>query len=105
MDCGRCCCHQGHCTHSFRGHKGIVLRVLFHPEPRRLLLFTASDDAEVKMWDLKSRSLLASLDGHFSAVTGLGVSPCGGMLLSAGRDKVRGTCITTVDPAWLYESP
>jgi hypothetical protein len=38
---------QGHCTHSFRGHKGIVLRVLFHPEPQKLMLFTSSDDAEV----------------------------------------------------------
>ena len=77
-----------------------MLRVLFHPEPRRLLLFTASDDAEVKMWDLKSRSLLASLDGHFSAVTGLGVSPCGGMLLSAGRDKVR--VYHRESPLWMW---
>eukprot|EP00959_Pyramimonas_sp_CCMP1952_P125284 2619299-Pyramimonas_sp.AAC.1 len=79
---------QGHCTHSFRGHKGVVISVLFHPDARKLLLFTGSDDAELRVWDLATRSPLATLDGHFSAVTGLSVSPCGQVLLSAGRDKV-----------------
>ncbi|KAK3279341.1 hypothetical protein CYMTET_12771 [Cymbomonas tetramitiformis] len=80
--------NEGHCTHSFRGHKGIVLQVLFHPEPRRLQLFTSTDDSEVKIWDLKKRVLLKQLDGHFSAVPSLAISPCGGLLLSGGRDKV-----------------
>jgi WD40 repeat protein len=28
----------GFCTHAFRGHKGIVTSVEFHPDPRRLLV-------------------------------------------------------------------
>jgi|AntRauMFilla1563_2_1112583.scaffolds.fasta_scaffold77755_2 U3 small nucleolar RNA-associated protein 13 len=64
------------------------MKVLFHPDPRRLILFTGSDDAELRVWDLATRSPLATLDGHFSAVTGLAVSLCGQVLLSAGRDKV-----------------
>lgn len=43
---------KGFCTHNFRGHKGIVTLVKFHPDPQRLQLFSASDDCTVKMWNL-----------------------------------------------------
>lgn len=36
----------GFCTHSFAGHEGVVLRVLFHP--KQLLLFSAGDDSQVR---------------------------------------------------------
>ena len=65
-----------------------MLQVAFHPEPRRLVLYTSSDEGEVKAWDLATRAPLATLDGHFSAVTSLALSPCGRLLLSAARDKV-----------------
>lgn len=28
----------GFCTHAFRGHKGIVTSVVFHPDTKRLLV-------------------------------------------------------------------
>lgn len=40
------------------------------------------------MWDLVTRSCVAKLAGHFSAVTSLALSPDGWQLLSGGRDKV-----------------
>lgn len=78
----------GYCTHVFKGHSGVVLRVIFHPDPNRLQVISAGDDAEVRVWDLNERSCTFVLKGHFSAVTGLAVSPDGWTLLSAGRDKV-----------------
>lgn len=58
----------GYCTHAFTKHKGIVLRVVIHP--RELLVIAATQDAEVLVWDLVSKTMRFSLQGHFSAVTG-----------------------------------
>jgi U3 small nucleolar RNA-associated protein 13 len=44
--------------------------------------------AQVRVWDLVTRSCVAKLSGHFSAVTSLALSPDGWQLLSGGRDKV-----------------
>ena len=49
----------GFCTHSFSGHGGVVLRVAFHP--KQLLLFSASDDSEVRVWDLVEKKCTAVL--------------------------------------------
>lgn len=79
---------RGYCTHAFKGHGGVVLCCRFHPDPKRLVLFTGGDDASVRVWSLETRKCTHALSGHFSAVTALAVSPCGERLLSAGRDKV-----------------
>ncbi|KAK6936527.1 WD40 repeat [Dillenia turbinata] len=63
----------GFCTHFFKGHKGIVTTIMFHPDPNRLLLFSGSDDASVRVWDLMSKKCVATLEKHFSAVTSLSV--------------------------------
>lgn len=78
----------GFCTHFFKGHKGVVTTILFHPDPNHLLLFSGSDDASVRVWDLVSKKCLAVLAKHFSTVTSLTISENGWTLLSAGRDKV-----------------
>ncbi len=36
---------------------GVVLKVLFHP--KQLLLFSAGDDAEVRVWDLVTKECVA----------------------------------------------
>ncbi|KAG9457271.1 hypothetical protein H6P81_001779 [Aristolochia fimbriata] len=77
-----------YCTHSFKGHKGVVTSIMFHPAPDNLLLFSGSDDATVRVWDLVSKKCIAVLEKHFSTVTSLAVSENGWTLLSAGRDKV-----------------
>ncbi|ERN15499.1 transducin beta-like protein 3 [Amborella trichopoda] len=78
----------GYCTHFFQGHKGIVTTVVFHPDPQNLILFSGSDDATVRVWNLDSKKCIAVLEKHFSSVTSLGISENGSTLLSAGRDKV-----------------
>jgi U3 small nucleolar RNA-associated protein 13 len=60
--------------------------VLFHP--KQLLLFSAGDDGQVRVWDLVTRGCVGNFTGHFSAVTGLGLSPDGWLLVSGGRDKM-----------------
>lgn len=76
----------GYCTHSFVGHAGIVLRVLFHPNFP--LLATAGDDGVVVILDLTSKKVVYKLTGHVSAVTAIVWTPDGQHILSAGRDKV-----------------
>lgn len=73
-----------------------------------LQLFSAGDDASVRVWDLVTKTCAATLRKHFSAVTGLAVSADGWTLLSVGRDKVANawnlrdnTLITTVP---VYEA-
>ncbi|WCJ27775.1 Transducin beta-like protein 3 [Euphorbia peplus] len=78
----------GFCTHFFKGHKGVVTSVMFHPDTNKMLLFSGSDDATVRVWDLVAKKCVATLEKHFSTVTSLAVSEDGWMLLSAGRDKV-----------------
>ncbi len=66
--------------------RGVVLRVVFHPH--QLQVLTAGDDSDVRVWDLVTKSCVAVLKGHFSAVTALSISHDGWTLLSGGRDKV-----------------
>jgi U3 small nucleolar RNA-associated protein 13 len=76
----------GFCTHSFSGHTGIVLSVLFHS--RELLLVSSGDDGTIILWDMVTKKRRAALRGHVSAVTALAWSRDEWNLLSAGRDKV-----------------
>ncbi|CAH2072580.1 unnamed protein product [Thlaspi arvense] len=82
----------GFCTHYFKGHKGVVSTIMFHPDATKNILFSGSDDATVRAWDLMAKNTekkcLAILEKHFSAVTSIAVSEDGWTLLSAGRDKV-----------------
>ena len=78
----------GFCTHSFAGHTGIVLAVLFHS--RELLLASAGDDGDVLLWNLVTKKKRAALRGHVSAVTALAWTRDEWHLLSGGRDKVVG---------------
>ena len=75
----------GFCTHSFSGHNGLVLRVIFHS--RELLLASAGDDGTVVIWDLVTKKKKCGLRGHVSAVTALAWSQDEWHLLSASRDK------------------
>ncbi|GLT95057.1 hypothetical protein SLE2022_127620 [Rubroshorea leprosula] len=78
----------GFCTHYFKGHKGVVTSIMFHPDSNKNLLFSGSDDATVRVWDLLAKKCVATLDKHFSTVTSMALSEDGLILLSAGRDKV-----------------
>ena len=54
-----------------------------------LQLFSGSDDATVRVWDLLAKKCVATLDKHFSTVTSMAITSDGSTLISAGRDKAR----------------
>lgn len=76
----------GFCTHSFSGHSGIILCVIFHT--RELLLATSGDDGAVILWDLVTKKRRVAFNGHVSAVTALAWTPDHWGLVAGGRDSV-----------------
>lgn len=79
---------KGFCTHSFRGHEGIVSLVQFHPHPNQLVLVSASEDSTVRVWDLYSQKNVAVFRDHLSLVTSVAFSIDGSICITAGRDKI-----------------
>ena len=73
------------CTHQFKGSRGVVGLLKFHPTA--LHLFSSADDLLLKQWDLESGNLVRDYKGHVSAVTSL-VFLDDNTCVSAGRDKV-----------------
>lgn len=51
-------------------------------------MISGGDDSQIKIWDLISKSCVATLQAHFSAVTSLSISEDGWTLFSGGRDGV-----------------
>ena len=83
---------KGFCTHAFRGHAAMVTVAAFHPDPRRLELYTGAHDGEIRAWSLRDRACVGSMKAHTSSVTALAVpmASAGGenVLLSSARDRV-----------------
>lgn len=79
---------KGFCTHVFKGHEGVVHKVIFHPDAERLHLFSSCHDNSIRVWDLRKKRCLARLGSHVSVPAALAFSPDGGTLLSGGRDQL-----------------
>lgn len=72
--------------HHLEGHFMPVRSLVFSPvEPR--LLFSASDDAHVHMYDSEGKSLVGSMSGHASWVLSVDVSPDGAALATGSSDR------------------
>jgi WD40 repeat protein/tetratricopeptide (TPR) repeat protein len=52
-------------------------------------LASGSEDNTIKLWDVESRRLRATLPGHRASVSGLAASPDGRLLVSSGSDLTR----------------
>eukprot|EP00736_Rhodelphis_marinus_P006659 Rmarinus@m.11678 len=76
------------CTHVFREGIGLVSSLTFHPADDRYELMAAGESGDIKLFDLRKKSCIATLGGHMSAPTGVSVSDCGNKLASIARDKV-----------------
>ena len=79
---------RGYCTHSFKQHNDIVPLVLFHPDPHRLQLFSASDDSTLRVYDLVDSKCVADFREHMSVATSVTFTEDGYTAASVGRDKV-----------------
>lgn len=69
---------------SLLGHRDVVTTVLFHPHYS--LLFSASEDATIRVWDTDNGRFERSLQGHQDSVTSLAIAPNGNILASASAD-------------------
>eukprot|EP00026_Physarum_polycephalum_P002867 Phypoly_transcript_02876.p1 GENE.Phypoly_transcript_02876~~Phypoly_transcript_02876.p1 ORF type:complete len:830 (-),score=95.09 Phypoly_transcript_02876:113-2602(-) len=78
----------GFCTHNFVGHKGVVNIVRFFPSTRSRLLFSASAQCEIRVWNMDNTGENVLLINHMSLVTSFGFSIENNILYSAGSDKV-----------------
>lgn len=88
---------KGYCTHVFKGHGGVISALVFDIDQSltatnggggRARLVSGADDCKIRVWDLRTRQCLYTLDGHVSVVRGLDVTSNGKILVSGGRDKV-----------------
>lgn len=72
--------------HQLEGHSMPVRSLVFSPtEPR--VLFTASDDAHVHIYDSEGKALIAAMSGHTSWVLSVDASPDGLAIATGSSDK------------------
>ncbi|MEH2246579.1 serine/threonine-protein kinase [Nostoc sp.] len=76
------------CLHTLTGHSGTLSSVnALAISPDSNTLASGSDDKIVKLWDLNTKKILASLSGHSQAVKSVTFSPDGKILATASDDK------------------
>jgi WD40 repeat protein len=76
------------CLHTLTGHSGTLSSVnALAISPDDYTLASASDDKIIKLWDLNTQKVLATLSGHSQAIKSLAFSPDGKILATAGDDK------------------
>lgn len=76
------------CLHTLTEHSGRLSSVnALAISPDSNTLASASDHKIVKLWDLNTKKVLASLSGHSQAVKSVAFSPDGKILATASDDK------------------
>ncbi|MEH1943082.1 MAG: serine/threonine-protein kinase [Nostoc sp.] len=76
------------CLHTLTEHSGTLSRVnTLAISPDGHTLASSGDDKNIKLWDLNSKKVLASLSGHSQAVKSVVFSPDGKILATASDDK------------------
>lgn len=77
---------KGKLLHTLEGHNMPVRSLVFSPVDNNVL-FTASDDKHIHMYDAKSRVLVSAFSGHGSWVLSVDASPEGAAIASGSSDK------------------
>ncbi|MEH2193204.1 MAG: serine/threonine-protein kinase [Nostoc sp.] len=76
------------CLHTLTGHSGILSGVnALAISSDDYTLASGSDDKNIKLWDLNTQQVLATLSGHSQAVKSVAFSPDGQILATASDDK------------------
>ncbi|RKY47990.1 MAG: hypothetical protein DRP91_06650, partial [Candidatus Neomarinimicrobiota bacterium] len=68
------------CLRTFKGHKDMVLSVVFSPDGRYIA--SGSVDKTIKLWDVKTGKCLRTFRGHKSLVHSVAFSPDGKYIAS-----------------------
>ncbi|MFL6119273.1 protein kinase domain-containing protein [Actinophytocola sp.] len=69
----------------FGRHSSAIRDIAISPDGDRLATIT-TDDSVVRLWDLPSRTLVATLTGHSAPLNEIAFSPDGKLLVSGGTD-------------------
>ncbi|KAI3942742.1 hypothetical protein MKW92_045599 [Papaver armeniacum] len=72
--------------HHLEGHFMPVRSLVYSPADTRLL-FTASDDSHIHMYDADGKSMVGAMSGHASWVLSVDVSPDGAALATGSSDR------------------
>lgn len=72
---------------TFKGHTQAVRALVLLPSADDTVFASASNDATIRIWSLKSGATLSVLNGHDSFVYSLAYNPSVGELLSSGEDR------------------
>ncbi|KAJ6746492.1 WD REPEAT-CONTAINING PROTEIN 61 [Salix koriyanagi] len=72
--------------HHLEGHFMPVRSLVYSPANPRML-FSASDDAHVHMYDAEGKTMVAALSGHASWVLSVDASPDGAAIATGSSDK------------------
>ncbi|XP_058068384.1 WD repeat-containing protein VIP3-like [Magnolia sinica] len=72
--------------HHLEGHSMAVRSLVYSPTDPRVI-FTASDDAHVHMYDAEGKSLVGAMSGHASWVLSVDVSPDGVAIATGSSDR------------------
>ncbi|MEH1866510.1 MAG: serine/threonine-protein kinase [Nostoc sp.] len=76
------------CLHTLTVHSGTLSSVnTLAISPDSHTLASGGDDKNIKLWDLNTQKILASLSGHSQAVKSVAFSPDGQILATASDDK------------------
>ncbi|WP_100903149.1 serine/threonine-protein kinase [Nostoc flagelliforme] len=76
------------CLHTLTEHSGRLNGVnALAISPDGYTLASASDEKNIKLWDLNTKKVLASLSGHSQAIKSVTFSPNGKILATASDDK------------------
>ncbi len=70
---------------SFQGHTSVIMAVDFSPDGQ--IIASASFDKTIKLWQVSTGKLLATLEGHQERLWSLRFSPDGKTLASSGYDS------------------
>ena len=86
---------------SIAAHKRAVMTLTFSPDENTLA--TGSWDCTVKLWDMRSGALIATLEGHTDYVQSIAFSPDGKQLATGSDDQTlriwdmaSGACLRTI---------
>jgi WD40 repeat protein len=74
---------KGHVT--LRGHNDIVRNAIYSPDGR--FIFTASEDATVKMWDANTKQEIRTFAGHRRGIHALAISSDGSLIATEAADS------------------
>lgn len=78
-----------YCSHNLKGINGVVSCIEFLESPDDVdLLFCASGDDNIHVFDLDSSKRLVKLSTHCSTITDMKLTRNGDKLISVGRDKI-----------------